>query len=376
VTEVSAQYIFRPDDVADRLKPLPALAAQLNPRNEGAESESFAGWRKSMRQIFKPLADVEGGYRFHDLLDRVDHWLGRGFGAKALRARDRASWRAALAELEIADHFETRGFLTWGLDEAKGQEQTGDMRIERGGLVATVEVHAPVQWEGLDYFKQDAWDTLRQADLPFTYLFHFDIAQLQPMIGSAYRPLHPEDLTRGLDTLEKRRSVLEPLFHAVATDLESGSEHVLVERADEDLNISLRVELEDIRPLSRFEPRPGFLGGPGIGGHRPELMFRDVIRRAVVKASKRQAHTDDGLAVLIIDVSRLPLESEFSNEVYQRLFREILDVYFPRSGQLPVDLLALCRARGWRSEAQTYYAVWEEDRVTQDECEALLGPLV
>src|SRR2546426_5488217 len=47
-------------------------------------------------------------------------------------------------------------------------------------LFRSVEVHSPVEWEGLDYFKQDAWDTLRQLDLPYTYLFHFDVAQLQP----------------------------------------------------------------------------------------------------------------------------------------------------------------------------------------------------
>jgi phosphoglycolate phosphatase-like HAD superfamily hydrolase len=101
------------------------------PSKEGEESVAFAGWRKSTRQIFKPLANVEGTRGFDDLLERVDHWLARGFGAKALRARDRASWRAALAELEIADHFEALEFVTCGLDEAKGQQRVGDMRVER-----------------------------------------------------------------------------------------------------------------------------------------------------------------------------------------------------------------------------------------------------
>jgi hypothetical protein len=41
------------------------------------------------------------------------------------------------------------------------------MRIERDGLIATVEVYSPIEWEGLDYFKQDAWDTLRQLDVPY-----------------------------------------------------------------------------------------------------------------------------------------------------------------------------------------------------------------
>ena len=83
---------------------------------------------------------------------------------KALRARDRASWRAALAELEIADHFEALDFVTRGLDEAKGQERVGDMRVERDGLVATVEVHSPVEREGSTTSNCVAPPTLRPVD--------------------------------------------------------------------------------------------------------------------------------------------------------------------------------------------------------------------
>jgi hypothetical protein len=375
VIDVPAPFLFDPDRVAERLKPLPALAAQLHPPKEEEESVAFPGWRKSKRQIFKPLADVEGTHGFNALLERVDHWLARGFGAKALRARDRASWRAALAELEVADHFEARGFVTRGLDEARGHQRVADMRVERDGLIATVEVHSPVDWEGLDYFKQDAWDTLRQLDLPYTYLFHFDVSQLQPMMGGTYRPLHPAELTRGLDTLGKRRRVLEPLFDAAVADLERGASPVVVERCDDELNISVRLELEQVAPLAEFAPRPGTHGGPGIGGYRPELIFDDVIERALAKAGEGQARTGPGLAVLIVDISRLPLESEFGNQVYQRLFAETLDRYFPGEGHLPVDILALCQSRGWRAEVRTLYAVWDDTRTTRDDCEALFGTI-
>jgi hypothetical protein len=377
MTEVPAPFLFHPERVAERLDALPTLAAQLNPQREGVESAAFAGWRKSKRQIFKVLANIEGTHGFDDLLERVDHWLARSFGGKSLRARDRASWRAALAELEIADHFEARGFSTRGLDEERGPEPTADMRVERDGVVATVEVYSPVEWEGIDYFTQDAWDTLRQLDLPYGYFFRFDVAQRQPFLGGRYGPLHPEELTRGLDTLEKRRRLLQPLFDAVVAELERGAEPVLVEQEDEELNISLRVALEGVEPTTApFEPRPGVQGPPGFGGYRPELIFRDVIGRALAKAREGQARTGRGdMAVLIVDVGRLPLDSELGNEVYQRLFREILNDYFPSSSTLPVDVLALCRSRGWRSEARTHYAVWEEERVSRDQCEALLGPL-
>jgi hypothetical protein len=334
MTDVSAPFLFHPALVVERLKPTLALAAQLSPTNEGTESGAFVGWRKSSRQIFKPLANVEGTHGFDELLERVDHWIARGFGAKALRARDRASWRAALAELEIADHFEVRGFETRGLDQAKGQQQVADMLVERDGLVATVEVYSPVEWEGLDYFQQDAWETLRQLDLPYTYLFHFDIAPAQPIAGDVYRPLHLEELTRGLDTLKKRRRVLQPVFDAAVADITRGAADVLLESHDNELNISLRLELERVALLTEFEPRPGTQGGPGIGGYRSELIFEDVIGRALGKAREGQASTGDGLAVFIVDLSRLPLESEFRSEPYERLFAETLDAYFPRGGRL------------------------------------------
>lgn len=374
---IPAPFLFHPDRIAARLTGLPALAAELKPAREGAASASFAGWRASARQIYKPLANIEGTHGFDDLLERVDHWLARGFGAKALRARDRASFRGSLAELGVADHFEARGFEVSGLDAAKADAQTADMGVELVDVKATVEVYSPVEWEGLEYFELDSWDTLRQLDLPYDYLFHFDVAKLQ-LVGPdvAYRQLHPEDLSRGLDTAAKRQRVLQPLFDAVVDELERGVGHVVVEQTDDELNISLRVELEHVRPLTDFEPRAGTHGGPGTGGYRPELIFRDVLDRALAKAARGQARTGaESLAVVIVDVSRLPLQSEFDHTSYQAMFREITDELLPSDAKLPVDVFALCRSRGWRSELHTYYAAWETDRVSRVECESLLGPL-
>jgi hypothetical protein len=131
--------------------------------------------------------------------------------------------------------------------------------------------------------------------------------------------------------------VLQPLFDTVVDELERGAGHVLVEDRADELNISLLLELEHVAPLVESEPRPGYHGGPGIGGYRPELIFDDVIGRALAKAGEGQAHTGDGLVVFIVDTSRLPLESEFGNESYQRLFDATLDKYFgsrPHSSQV------------------------------------------
>jgi hypothetical protein len=99
--------------------------------------------------------------------------------------------------------------------------------------------------------------------------------------------------------------VLQALFDAAVADLDRGAGDVLVEQQNAELNISLRLELEQVGQLLEFEPRPGTQGGPGIGGYRPELIFDDVIGRALAKAREGQARTGDGLAVFIVDISRL-----------------------------------------------------------------------
>jgi hypothetical protein len=262
-----------------------------------------------------------------------------------------------------------------GFDASKSGEPIADMRVARDELAAAVEVYSPVEWEGLDYFVLDAWDTLRQIDLPYEYLFRFDVTQLPTFDADGrYRQLHPEELSRGLDRVAKRRRVLQPLFDVVEAELEAGCEHVSVEQTDDQLNISLRVELEHIGPLSDFEPRAGTHGGPSTGGYRPEVIFRDAVGRALSKAGRRQARTTgDDLAVLIVDMSRLPLESELGHAWYQERFGEILSETFPRERTLPVDILALCGSRGWRSQLGTFWAVWDQERTTRIEAEALLG---
>jgi hypothetical protein len=366
---VPAPFLFRPDHVTERLVTLPALAAHLHPAKEGKESAAFESWRISARQIFKPLANVEGAYGFDDLLERVDHWLARGFGGKALRARDRATFRAALSELHVADHFEACGFDVRGLDQGKGQERIGDMRIERDGLSATVEVYSPVEWEGLEYFEFDSWDALRQLDIPYDYRFDFNASI------NAFPSPHPEEVAHALDTLAKRQRILGPFFNAVVSKLGQGGDHLLVEQHEGELDISLRVELEHIRPLRGFKPRGGVQSPLSVGGYRPELIFRDVIVRALAKAREGQARTGDGVGVFIVNVSRLPLDSEFGHEAYQKLFREILGELLPDDAALPVDVFAVCSSLGWRSRLSVLYAAWETDNLSRNQCETMLGPL-
>ena len=370
-------FMFDPLTVAERLHHLPNLAKVIRPGSEGEPSVAFDGWRKSRRQIVKLLANEEPEHGFEALLERVDHWLGRGFSARALRARDRPSFRSGLSELGVADHFEVHGFEVLGFDEGKDGEQVADMRVSRDGLAATVEVYSPIEWEGLDYLIGEGWDTLRHLDVPFNYLFRYDLRQSEvvPLVDG-YRQLHPSELSAGLASSAERRRILQPIFDELRASLADGLDEWTIERTVEELNLSVSVALEHVQTATTFPLRAGVHGGPGFGGYSPEFIFCQALRRALAKAVEGQALSGDGgVSALIVDLARLPLESELSHEGYQRLFFEKIGEIFPSEGSLPVDLIALCRSRGLRSDMHTYWAVWDEDRIDRGTCEALLGPL-
>lgn len=376
--DIPAPFMFKPARIEKRLSRFPEIAKEIRPRTEGDESVAFGGWRKSRRQVMKFLANEEPEYGFEESLGRVDHWLGRGFSAAALRARERGIFRAALAELEVADHFAARGFDVAGLDATRAGQPTADMRVVRDDLAATVEVYSPVEWEGLDYFVFDGWDTLRQLDVPYDYVFSFDVTQREglPPFEEGYRPLHPDELTRALNTADKRRRALQPVFIAALDQLHSGSGHVLAEHVDHALRLSMSIELDHVTPRTTFTPRLGTHGGPGFGGYRPESIFKAVVKRALAKARQGQALTGgDGPSVLIVDMARVQLESELSHEMYQRYFKETLTDLLPADATIPVDLIALCRSPGWRCELHVYWAAWESERIDRATCEALLGDL-
>jgi hypothetical protein len=360
---IPSPFLFAPDAVGATLARLPALAAALPaPTGEGEPSEAFAGMRKTPRQIYRALTYHDEMPALAELLERVDHWLERGWPATKLRGRAREQFRPALAELEVADHFEARSFAVSSAEAGKAEASAADLIVDADDVRAVVEVHSPVEWEGLDAFQGAAWDTLRNLDLPLGYHFSFDARQRRPIGERGYVPLHPEMLSRALATPDARERLLRPLIDQLLAGLATGpSADVVARHEDAELGLVVDIELSGLRQLDTFVPRSGSWGFDGLGGYRPELMFDDIVKRIARKAQRRQARSDDALEVVIVDMSRVQLQSELVHETYYRpRFAQALRQRFPDERQLPCDIIALCASGGWRQELTTYFLITRE----------------
>jgi hypothetical protein len=372
---IPAPFLFAPEAVAATLAGLPALRARVPaPDAEGTPSAAFAAVNKTPRQIYRALAYHEEMPSLGKLLKRVDHWLDRGWPARKLLGRARDQFRSALAELEVADHFDTRGFEVTSAEAAAGGGSAPDVLVDGKGLRANVEVYSPVEWEGLDAFQGEGWDTLRNLDLPFAYQFSFNTKRRQPIGERGYVSLHPELLARGLARPTARERLLRPLLDGVLDQLAAEAFEVGACYEDLDLDIVVEVELSGVRRVDAFTPRGGSWGFSDIGGYRPELMFDGIVERIGRKAERRQAQSADALEVVIADMSRVELQSELTHaEYYRPRFARALKGRFGDERQLPCDVVALCASRGWGQELLTYFLVARDD--AQPAAEQLFGRL-
>jgi hypothetical protein len=307
------------------------------------------------------------------LLERVDHWLARGWPAMKLRGRARDQFRGALAELQVADHFEARGFGVASGEAAAGGARAADI-VVAGDVRAVVEVYSPVEWEGLEAFQEDGWDTLRNLDLPFAYLFSFDVKQRKPIGERGYVPLHPELLARALARSETRQRVFRPLVDEVGAKLAGEPAAVAARHEDVELDLVIDVELEGVRRVESYLSRGGSWGLDGLGGYRPEAMFDGIVDRIANKANEQQARSDDAIEVVVADMSRVQLESELVHGGYRRRFADALNDKFGDVSRMPCDIVALCASRGWTREVMTYFLI-ARDAAALTAAESLFGAL-
>src|ERR1035437_1950435 len=169
-------FLFHPDQVAQELTSRPHLKAALgDPRQQGERAQHFDGYRKSPLQIYRILSNLHYEH-LEALVDSLDFCLGHGFQQPRLtRTRGRAEFASAISELAVAEHFLLRGFEVKGLDAQKGQDSVPDLLIEKQGVQALVEVYTPREWLGLDDLEQDVIDAMKNLDVPFAYVWRWDV---------------------------------------------------------------------------------------------------------------------------------------------------------------------------------------------------------
>ncbi|MDQ5820676.1 MAG: hypothetical protein M3540_04465 [Actinomycetota bacterium] len=312
-------FLFDPNRVVQELAQRPKLQAALgDPHQEGEPSEHFPDYRKSPLQIYRVLANLHFEH-LEALVDSLEFCLVHGFEQpKLIRTGGRAEFASALSELQVAEHFLLRGFAVSGFDATKGSDPVPDLRVEGKGLRALVEVYRPVDWEGLDELERDVTDAMKNLDVPFEYLWRWDVTQLEQFDRSAGRPrllhLHPESLADAVERDNRRAALVRPLVEELEQRLLAGDTPPLqTETTHPEMNVRLSLTIEEAAPRD-VPAREGVLGGAALSGYAPETMFERLVKDKVrKKASKRQARSDnDALEILVVDVSGSKIERRAS----------------------------------------------------------------
>lgn len=292
-----------------------------------------------------------------------------------MRTRARSAFAPAVSELGVAEHLLRRGFEVEALDAQKGSDPVPELVARRGSLAVAVEVYTPVEWEGLDELLDELSSSLKNLDLPLDYRFEARIEQLE-QFDAAHKLLfiHPGELARTLDAATRER-IIAPLLAEVERRLEAGERDVHVAHEERNLNIRLRVDVEEVTASrERLPARSGVISPPGLSGHVPRGMFDRLVHRPVrSKAAKGQAPRS-GLApisLLVVDLAHSKLTSELVHPGYRTSFEQTLRERLG-DGLLGYDLISFCESRASGGEVQLHFLM-SEDGVDPAAAEAIFG---
>lgn len=350
-------YLFDPDDIGRLLNGLPDLSRGLgDPAQEGESSISFPAARKSNRQIYRILSNVQCP-QLSALAHSLNSCIARGFSQPTvLRTRDRSAFQSALSELHIAEHLLLRGFEIKGLDLQKGSDPVPDFIASRSDLTIAVEVYAPREWEGLTGLMDNLLDAVKNFDLPFDYSFAVRVEQLEKLDAQhRLRSVYPGELARALDP-NRCDSVLEPLIDELEKRLEAGETALNVARNERELNLRIMADVEQVaKSAQRLPTRWGVISPPNLSGYAPEAMFdRLTHRRVRAKASKGQASGLAPISLLVVDLAHAELSSELVHDAYRAKFEQVVRKRLG-SGLPYYDAIALCQWHSWGAQTQLHF---------------------
>lgn len=371
-------FLFSPKEVEGELASRPHLKAALgDPRLEGEPSEHFAGYRKSPLQIYRVLANVHYEH-LKALVDSLDSCIGRGYEQpRLIRTRGRGDFGSAVSELLVAEHFLLQGFRVKGFDTERGSEPVPDLLVEEEEMRALVEVYSPHEWLALDDLQRDVHEAMQNLDVPFEYHWSWNVEQLAHFDPTSPTPrllfLHPDVLGDAVEADNARAALVHPMLNQVVAGLLAGDKTTIVAEKDlPEMNVHLRLAIEEAAPRTDAPAREGTHGGPSLSAYRPEAIFEAIVKRTKKKAGRRQALSDgSALEVLVVDLARAKIESELVHDTYKRMFLETLRQKFP--GEIPYDVIAFCTARSPGKGLQTHFVVRDQTHVPNEQINRLFG---
>lgn len=327
VIQNGVRYMFIPEWIEETLAELPTLAAELgNPSEEGEPAVHFEKAQTTRRQMYRLLTASHMPHIL-SLLHRIEFTYAHGWRDPQLVATSsRAQMRGGIAETLIVESLLLAGFEIEPVP--RGARQSPDIRARHGDIFALVEVYTPRTWEGLFDFVEDAKDWLIHLDEPYDFNFNFDMQHLRLFDERGFaRWFDAFEFSLTAEQQRQRMVRLAPVFDEARRRLSEDVPSHEISRNDDDLDIAITLSFTSIRPAEHELPaRQGILGPPALSGYRPEGIFENMLRKGLRKKLVRgQAASSDGLAVLVVDISHLQIESELSHSLYQRKFAEALE---------------------------------------------------
>lgn len=247
-------FLFDPRQIEQELAKRPHLKAALgDPHQEGEPAEHLPGYQKSRLQIYRVLANLHYEH-LEALVDSLEFCLGHGYEQpKLIRTRGRAEFASALSELQVGEHFLLHSFEVAGFDATKGSDPVPDLLVTGNGLRALVEVYRPVEWEGLDEIQRDVTDAMKNLDVPFEYLWRWEVTRLEDFDLSGPSPrllfLHPESLSDAIERDNRRAALVNPLVDDLRQRLLAGEAPPLTsESVHPEMNVRLTLTIEEAAP--------------------------------------------------------------------------------------------------------------------------------
>ena len=319
------EYLFDPKHVAEQQRNFPS-SRQCSALDREGESEWFLGMRKSARQIYRVLGNTHYAHLV-ELLAALELCLARGFSQPSLlRTRGRDKFDSDVAELRVAEHFALLGVEIAGFDGDKDEEAVPDVGVTTAsGLVVSVEVFRPVQWEHAERLLETLQDVAKNIDLPWDYRFCLALKQLRVVDEQGglivSHPGQLETQLAGGRGIELARSVGE----AFGAMLDDPKEPFEVAHEDATSNLRISVALSDLAYTRDVLPaRAGCISPPSQSGYVPQALFGRLLEKGAAKAARGQAlKVAADHAVLIVDVGGSDLGSELVEPVYRRAFAEM-----------------------------------------------------
>jgi len=326
---MNIEYLFNPQEIIQTLTSYDFLKKKLkDPVKEGFKSISFSRLRKTPREIYRILTNLHYEH-LENLLSNLNFCISHNWkNPRLLQTRSEFEFDSLVSELLVATHYAKNGYKILSFDHSKDKLKVPDLLASANSVSLSIEVYAPKDWDGLEYYFEDLRLSILHLDLPYDFNFklkselvrHFDNN------GMLLR-FDPWGFSEVYSNKTVRSQRINVIISEIVNSFKSNQKKIRHDIRELNHNILVKLSIDEIS-LNKWNPdRRGVLLPPTLTGYSPEEMFLNLVRKRLnSKIAKRQTHSTDDCQhrVLFVDVSKLGYITEFKNSYYQKNFAKSL----------------------------------------------------